>query len=82
MTAQVGGALCITCAQCTSDPFQSEKTIIGPLGEKLRPDALTSSGRPVELKPNTPSGIKRGNAQIKKYKEAAGKNGRVIYYDP
>ena len=62
--------------------WQSEKTIIGPLGEKLRPDALTSSGRPVELKPNTPSGIKRGNAQIKKYKEATGKNGRVIYYDP
>lgn len=62
--------------------WQSEKTIIGPNGEKLRPDALTPSGRPVELKPNTPSGHRQGAKQIEKYKEATGTNGRVIYYDP
>lgn len=62
--------------------WQSEKTIIGPNGEKLRPDALTPSGRPVELKPNTPSGRRQGTKQIEKYKEATGTNGRVIYYDP
>jgi len=62
--------------------WKSEKTITGPKGEKLRPDALTPSGRPVELKPNTPSGRKQGARQIKKYKEATGTNGRVVYYDP
>ncbi len=62
--------------------WKSEKTIIGPNGEKLRPDALTPSGRPVELKPNTMSGRKKGAKQIEKYKEATGTNGRVIYYDP
>jgi len=62
--------------------WQSEKTITGPNGEKLRPDALTPSGRPVELKPNTPSGRRQGAKQIQKYKEATGKNGRVIYYNP
>jgi hypothetical protein len=62
--------------------WQSEKTITGPNGEKLRPDALTPSGRPVELKPNTPSGRRQGAKQIQKYKEATGTNGRVIYYNP
>ncbi|WP_229794358.1 RHS repeat-associated core domain-containing protein, partial [Arenicella chitinivorans] len=62
--------------------WKSEKTITGPNGEILRPDALTPSGRPVELKPNTPTGRRQGEGQIKKYKEATGKNGRVIYYDP
>ena len=62
--------------------WQSEKTIIGPSGEKLRPDAISPSGRPVELKPKTPSGINRGKQQIEKYEEATGKNGRVIYYEP
>ena len=60
--------------------WQSEKTIIGPNGKKLRPDAMTPSGRPVELKPNTPSGRRQGAKQIQKYMEATGKNGRVIYY--
>ncbi len=62
--------------------WKSEKTITGPNGEKLRPDALTPSGRPVELKPNTPSGRRQGARQIEKYKEATGTNGRVVYYDP
>jgi RHS repeat-associated protein len=62
--------------------WKSEPTITGPNGEKLRPDALTPSGRPVELKPDTPSGRRQGERQIEKYKEATGKNGRVIYYKP
>lgn len=62
--------------------WKSEKTIKGPSGETLRPDAITPSGRPVELKPNTPSGRAQGARQIKKYKLATGQNGRVIYYDP
>lgn len=55
--------------------WQSEKTIIGPNSEKLRPDATTRAGRPVELKPNTPTGRRQGAN-----KEATGANGRVVYY--
>jgi RHS repeat-associated protein len=61
--------------------WQSEPTIKGPRGETLRPDAMSPSGRPVELKPNTPSGHRRGAAQLKKYEEATGREGRVVYYD-
>jgi len=61
--------------------WKSEKTIEGKNGEKLRPDAIDPKGRPVELKPNTPTGRKQGRKQIEKYKEATGTNGRVIYYD-
>ena len=49
--------------------------------KKLKPDVLTPSGRPIELKPNTPSGRKAGKKQLKKYEEATGKKGKVIYYD-
>jgi hypothetical protein len=59
--------------------WQSETRI---KGTNLRPDAIDSKGRPVELKPNTPSGRRQGRRQMKKYKEATGTNGRVIYYDP
>jgi len=51
-------------------------------GKNAIPDALTPSGRPVELKPNTPSGIKQGKRQIKKYERATGKKGKVVYYNP
>ena len=61
--------------------WQSEPKITGPHGETLRPDAISPSGRPVELKPNTPSGHRRGEAQLKRYEEATGKQGRVVYYD-
>lgn len=46
------------------------------------PDGITPSRRPLELKPNTPSGRKQGAKQLKKYEDATGKKGRVIYYDP
>jgi hypothetical protein len=48
----------------------------------LKPDSLDLKGRPVELKPATPSGRAAGAAAIKKYKAATNSNGRVIYYDP
>jgi hypothetical protein len=51
-------------------------------GKKVVPDAITPSGRPVELKPNTRSGLKRGKSQIRKYERATGRKGRVITYDP
>jgi hypothetical protein len=60
----------------------SEPRIVGPDGKILKPDALTPGGRPVELKPNTPSGRRAGAAKLPKYEAAAGKKGRVVYYDP
>ncbi len=60
-----------------------EQELIDPAtGKKCRPDAITPKGHPVELKPNTPSGRRRGKKQIEKYERAAGKRGRVIYYTP
>lgn len=51
-------------------------------GRKVIPDAVTPSGRPVELKPNTPSGRRQGRRQLIKYERATGKKGKVVYYDP
>jgi len=51
-------------------------------GKVLIPDALSPSGRPVELKPNTPSGIRQGKRQLKKYEEVTGKKGRLVLYPP
>jgi len=55
---------------------------VGKNGDVLRPDALSPSGKPVEYKPNTPSGKAKGKSQLKKYEKATGEKGRVIYYDP
>ncbi len=64
--------------------WQSEpQNLIDPAtGKKVIPDAVTPSGRPVELKPNTPSGRRQGRRQLRKYERATGKKGKVIYYDP
>jgi hypothetical protein len=63
--------------------WQSEPRLVDPkTGKTVIPDAVTPSGRPVELKPNTPSGRSSGKTQLKKYERATGKKGRVIYYDP
>jgi hypothetical protein len=51
-------------------------------GKTVIPDAVTPSGHPVELKPNTQSGIKKGAEQLPKYERATDNTGRVIYYDP
>jgi RHS repeat-associated protein len=63
--------------------WQSEPRLTDPLtGRTVRPDAVTPSGRPIELKPNTPSGRLQGARQMEKYERATGRRGRVIYYDP
>jgi len=63
--------------------WQTEPRLLDPkTGKIVKPDALTPSGRPVELKPRTPTGIRSGQLQLRKYERAAGKRGRVIYYDP
>ena len=48
----------------------------------LIPDAISPSGRPVELKPRTPTGIKKAIEQIKEYEKVLNKKGKVVYYDP
>ena len=61
--------------------WQSEPTVKDPVtGEINKPDARTPTGRPVELKPNTPSGRARGAKQLARYEKATGKKGRVVYY--
>ena len=64
--------------------WQSEpQNLIDPVtGKKVIPDAVTPSGRPLELKPNTPSGRRQGRGQLRKYERATGKKGKVVYYDP
>jgi RHS repeat-associated protein len=51
-------------------------------GNKVIPDIITPSGHPLEYKPRTPSGIKKGQSQLKGQERATGTNGRVIFYDP
>ncbi len=51
-------------------------------GRKVVPDAVTPSGRPIEYKPNTPSGRRAGKSQMEKYERATGRKGRVVYYEP
>ena len=63
--------------------WKTEVTMTDPAtGKKVRADAVTSGGHPVELKPNTPSGRAKGAKQLPQYERATGKNGRVIYYEP
>lgn len=63
--------------------WQVEPRLTDPkTGKTVIPDAVTPSGHPVELKPNTPSGRAQGKRQLPKYERATGENGRVIYYDP
>jgi RHS repeat-associated protein len=63
--------------------WQSQPSLKDPAtGRTVKPDAVTKGGRPVELKPKTPSGRSTGQQQLKKYQRATGKKGRVVYYDP
>lgn len=55
--------------------------MLGADGKWYKPDAVTPSGRILELKPNTPSGHRAGARQIEMYEEQLGMRGRVIYYD-
>jgi RHS repeat-associated protein len=63
--------------------WKSEPTVKDPkTGRSVRPDAVSPGGRPVELKPNTPSGRAQGRRQLPGQERATGKRGRVVYYDP
>lgn len=46
-----------------------------------RPDAVTKSGRPVELKPDTASGRKAMENQLNRYENTMNKRGVGVYYD-
>ena len=59
----------------------SQPRIVDANGKTHIPDALTPSGRPIEYKPNTPSGIKAGRRQLKRYEQVTGKKGRLLTYD-
>jgi RHS repeat-associated protein len=59
--------------------WQSNPMVRSADGRRLFPDALTPSGRPIELKPNTITGRLRGQRQLRKYEQATGKRGRLIF---
>ena len=61
--------------------WQSQPRLVGQDGKIHIPDALSPSGRPVELKPRTQSGMRAGRRQLQRYEAVTGKKGRVIYYD-
>lgn len=51
--------------------WKSEPRLTDPkTGKTVKPDAVTPSGRPVELKPNTDSGRAQGHRQLPKYERA------------
>ena len=50
-------------------------------GRIVYPDAITPNGRPIEIKPRTPTGVAAGESQLPLYEWLLGKSGRVIYYD-
>jgi RHS repeat-associated protein len=61
--------------------WKSEPSLTDPAtGKTVKPDAVSRAGRPVELKPKTPSGQAAGRRQLPKYERATGKKGRVVYY--
>lgn len=63
--------------------WKSEPRLTDPqTGKTVIPDAVTPTGKPVELKPNTDSGRAQGQRQLPKYERATGKSGKVIYYNP
>jgi len=62
--------------------WEHRPRITDPSGELSIPDALDLVGRPVELKPATRSGYRRGRRAIARYQKVTERKGRVIYYDP
>ena len=63
--------------------WKSEPALTNPdTGKIVKPDAVSPSGKPVELKPNSPSGRRQGRRQLPAQERATGKKGRVVYYDP
>ncbi len=69
--------------------FIVDKPVFSSVNSKARPDAIDPiSGKIYELKPNTPSGVAKGRAQLKEYTDLAKKvfpnindwKGRLITY--
>lgn len=48
----------------------------------IRPDIISKSGRPFEIKPNTVSGYRKGRQQLKRQENVVGKRGGLFLYDP
>jgi len=61
--------------------WQGKPRIVDAEGNVHIPDALTPSGRPIEYKPRTPSGINQGRRQLKRYERVTGKKGRLLTYE-
>ncbi|MBK8811927.1 MAG: hypothetical protein IPN69_14520 [Acidobacteria bacterium] len=63
--------------------WKSEPSLVDPKTKRVvKPDAVTKNGRPIELKPKTPNGKKKGARQLPAQERATAKKGRVVYYDP
>jgi hypothetical protein len=73
--------------------WDGERSLRGPNGEIIRPDALGPVRRPpapgdapkrilLELKPNTASGRRAGVGALKRYGAVTKNRGRVVYYNP
>ena len=61
--------------------WKSQPSLTDPkTGKTVKPDAVTKSGKPLELKPNTKTGNAAGKQQLKKYERATGKKGRIIHW--
>ena len=58
----------------------AEKLLYNERGYGI-PDGRTPSGRPIELKPHTQSGIQQGRKQLEKYEDASGQRGILVLYD-
>ena len=63
--------------------WETNVTLFDPkTGSTIFADAVTPNAHPVEVKPKTPSGQKKGAKQLPKYERAKKNNERVVYYYP
>jgi hypothetical protein len=68
--------------QLKADGWLANPRIKGSDGKFYIPDVVTPKGFILEFKPNTPSGRRAGERQIRLYETQLQLRGRVIYYDP
>jgi hypothetical protein len=62
--------------------WRSEVGVSDRLTRKTyRVDAVAPNNRPVELKPNTPSGRRAGSARVKEVQPLFPRKGRVVYHN-
>jgi len=58
---------------------RSDTALVDPAtGKTVYPDAITPNGRPIEIKPRTPTGVAAGVSQLPQYERASGMRGRVV----